>query len=244
MVISDWEQCIETVTKVLAQDERNILALRIYVFYLLAREGNLEDGLQRLLFLKTTIEKAEPQNAHLLYKCAQLFSRVSGRDFDILRVCYDMVDRALKLNPIEADYAIEKASIILMSGDVQTAFQLFQEANSLDESKVESLTGMIQCRLLQGKIDDAEQQIEFVNEVQVSVGRTPEIAFLEAMLIARKPDPDLNAKIAATVKTLDECLRLHIALTKTLNAGFEFYIKLNPDFLLNMCKGIEVYNWS
>jgi tetratricopeptide repeat protein 21B len=89
-------------------------------------------------------------------------------------------------------------------------------------------------------IDDAAQQIEFVNEVQVSVGRTPEIAFLEAMLQARKPETDLNTKVTQTLKTLDECLRLHISQTKALNPGFEFYIRLNPDFLLSMSKGIIV----
>jgi len=55
--------------------------------------------------------------------------------------------------------------------------------------------GMIQCRLLQGYIDDAAQQIEFVNEVQVSVGRTSEIAFLEAMLTSRKADIEFSQKV-------------------------------------------------
>jgi hypothetical protein len=61
------------------------------------------------------------------------------------------------------------------------------------------------------------------------------------MLTARKADVDFNTRVLNTVKTLDECLRLHIALTKTLNPGFEFYVRLNPDFLLSLCK--EYLQW-
>lgn len=238
MIIADWEQCLEAVQKVLSVDDKNILAQKINVFYLLAREGNLEDGVEKMKQLMNTIDRVEAQNADLYFKCAQLFSRVSGRDVEVLKVAYTMAEKAQKLKPLEAEYAVEKANIVLMMGDIQAAFAQYQEATAFDESKIEPLTGMIQCRLLQGSIDDAEQQIEFVNEIQVSVGRTPEIAFLEAMLIARKPDPDFNNKVANTTKTLDECLRLHIALTKTLSPGFDFYVKLNPDFLLSLCKGI------
>ena len=65
-----------------------------------------------------------------------------------------------------------------MLGDVDEAYKLFQEASSLDESKLESITGMIECKLLQDDIDDAENQIEFVNVMQQTVGRTATIAYL------------------------------------------------------------------
>ena len=44
-----------------------------------------------------------------------------------------------------------------MMEEYDKAFQLFQEAAALDESKIESLSGMILCKILQGVIDDAEQ---------------------------------------------------------------------------------------
>jgi hypothetical protein len=36
------------------------------------------------------------------------------------------------------------------------------------------------------------------------------------------------------MKFVDESLKLHIALTKTLLPGTEFYIYLNPDFLISI----------
>ena len=65
-----------------------------------------------------------------------------------------------------------------MLGKVDEAYRSFQEASSLDESKLESIAGMIECRLLQHEFDDAEHQIEFVNVMQQTIGRTPIIAYL------------------------------------------------------------------
>ena len=236
MMITDWEQFIEVVQRVLASDERNFFALQAYIFYLLAQDGNIELGCEKLKFLNGTLEKNEPNNADVFFKCAQLFSRISGRDPDILKVTLSMIDKALKIRPLEADFAIEKAYHFLMMGDVQGAFNQYQEAAALDESKIDPLTGMIQCRLLQGMIDDAEQQIEFVNEIQVSVGKTPEMAFLEAMLNCRRPNMDAETKISSVIRYLDESLKLQIAQTKALNQDYSFYIKLNPDFLLSLSK--------
>ncbi len=35
---------------------------------------------------------------------------------------------------------------------------------------------------------------------------------------------------------LNKCLSLHVQSTKGVKAGFEFYVKLNPDFLLELAK--------
>ena len=74
----------------------------------------------------------------------------------------------------------------MMIEEFDKAFALFQEAAALDESRIESLAGMIHCRIRQGVIDDAEQQIEFINEMQTSTGRTPDIAYLEGLLNSKK----------------------------------------------------------
>lgn len=35
------------------------------------------------------------------------------------------------------------------------AYQYYQEAAALDETKIEALTGMIQCKILQNEVEDA-----------------------------------------------------------------------------------------
>jgi len=59
---------------------------------------------------------------------------------------------------------------------------VFQEAAALDEGRVESLYGMIQCKLNQNIIDDAESQLEFVAELQASTERSAGLSYLESML--------------------------------------------------------------
>ncbi len=89
-----------------------------------------------------------------------------------------MVDKCRKADPLKADYCIEQGNQLLMLGESESAYKLFEEASSLDQSKVESITGMIECKLIQNEIDDAAEQVEFVNVMQESVGRTPIIAYL------------------------------------------------------------------
>lgn len=96
---------------------------------------------------------------------------------------------------------------------------------------MEPLYGMIYCRIMQGKIEDALQQIELVNEINEGQPKTAKHYFLEAMISYRKSNPR-----DATVKLLDQCLNLHITTTKEVPAGFEFYAQLNPDFLLELSK--------
>ena len=38
----DWEQALETIQKVLMDERQNVEALRIYIFYLLSRESDLD----------------------------------------------------------------------------------------------------------------------------------------------------------------------------------------------------------
>lgn len=34
------------------------------------------------------------------------------------------------------------------------------------------VTGIIRCQLIQGQLEDAEQQLEFLNEIQQSIGKS------------------------------------------------------------------------
>lgn len=94
---------------------------------------------------------------------------------------------------------------------------------------------MIECKLLQDDIDDAENQLEFVNVMTQTVGRTPTIAYLEAMLTIKKPN-QTNQSISEFYKILDGALKLQIAYSKTLTSGFSYYSKLNPNFLYSIAE--------
>lgn len=118
-----------------------------------------------------------------------------------------------------------------MLGDFKGAFQIYQKAATYDEQNMDPLYGMIYCKIKQEQIDDAEQQLEFLNEIGVSFGKTAQHVFLEAMIEWRKNKNRENA-----CKLLDSCLNLHVTSTKEVPPGFDFYIKLNADFLMELAK--------
>lgn len=56
MVNGDWEQALETVQKVLVRDRQNVEGLRIYSFYLLTRENDIEYVQEKLDELITAMK--------------------------------------------------------------------------------------------------------------------------------------------------------------------------------------------
>lgn len=62
--------------------------------------------------------------------------------------------------------------------------------------------GMILAKLLQGVVDDAESQIDFINSTNNNGERTAEIAYLEALLSTKKD----NADPKVTIKLLEEVI--------------------------------------
>ena len=73
-----------------------------------------------------------------------------------------------------------------MLGDFQGAYKTYQKASQLDESNMIPLFGMILCRIRQEMIDDAEQQLEFLNEIGESSAKTAEHVYLEAIIEWRR----------------------------------------------------------
>ncbi len=71
--------------------------------------------------------------------------------------------------------------------------------------------------------------------MQQTIGRTPIIAYLEAVLTLRKAGQSLPALIEAH-KILDGALKLQITYSKSLPPGFNYYTKLNPDFLFSIAE--------
>jgi tetratricopeptide repeat protein 21B len=98
------------------------------------------------------------------------------------------------------------------------------------------LFGMILCRIRQDMIDDAEQQLEFLNEIGESAAKTAEHVYLEAIIEWRRKGNRDQA-----IKLLDQALNLHISSTKGASGNLDFYIKLNADFLMELAKEYLVH---
>jgi tetratricopeptide repeat protein 21B len=93
----DWEQALETIQKVIIEDRQNVEALRIYIFYLLSRETDLDLVVEKMNELNEAMRIQEPKNAELYYNLARLFARFCGRKEVVLKKTLQMLDLAMGL---------------------------------------------------------------------------------------------------------------------------------------------------
>jgi len=230
MMTADWDQALESAGRVQQQEHNNIEALRLNVLFLLSRESRCDEAAKKLQELVAAIKELEPRNHELVMSCAQLFSRLAGRHKAILSITCAMMQRTADAAPDQAKYLTELGYQQMLQGELTKAEQTFHQAVAKDETDVRALYGIIHCRVQEGNLDDAEEQLEFLSEIQVSVGKSPDLAFLQSLLAWRK-----RRDVEAALNLLNETLTLHITAFKAA-AGYDFFIKLNADFMLEIAR--------
>jgi tetratricopeptide repeat protein 21B len=102
---------------------------------------------------------------------------------------------------------------------------------SLDETSVAALNGVILCQLLENQVDEAQQQIEFLNEIQSSIGKSAELHYLSAFLENLK-----NAPSEKVMQLLDDAVTTHAKVTENVPYSAEYFRLLAPDFTVQVAK--------
>ncbi len=121
----DWDQALDTVQQVLYDDRSNVEGLRIYIFYLLSRETDLDLVIEKMDELMEAMRRQEPKNAELYYNLARLFARFCGRKEQVLNKTQEMLKIALQLQPENSHFHTEAAFEKSMLGDYATAFGMY-----------------------------------------------------------------------------------------------------------------------
>ena len=230
MMTADWDQALEAAGRLQQHEANNIEALRLNVLFLLSRESRCEEAAERLQELVTALQHLEPRNHDLTLSCAQLFSRLAGRHKAILNITFNMIKKVTDALPEKAKYLTELGYQYMMQGELSKAEQTFHSAVAKDETDVRALFGIINCRVQEGSLDDAEEQLEFLSEIQISVGKSPDLAFLQSLIAWRK-----RRDAEGALNLLNETLTLHITNFKSA-VGYDFFIKLNADFMLEIAR--------
>lgn len=106
----------------------------------------------------------------------------------VLTQTAQLVSRARKLRPDSSEFATEYGYQQELRKEYGSATESYREASKLEETNVQALTGMIRCQIVQGKLEDAEQQLELFRMVQSTIGRSSELLFLDALLAWRKDE--------------------------------------------------------
>ncbi|KAJ8385445.1 hypothetical protein AAFF_G00188970 [Aldrovandia affinis] len=231
LTLQDWEQTVDAAQRLLQKDKSCVEAQRMIALHSLCREGDIPESVKQLTNLITTLEMQEPHNPELLYRISLAFTRTCGRAEKILELTHTLVDRAFSLASGNAELATELGYQLVLQGRVKEAIKWYRTAMTLDETSVSALTGIIRCQLTEGHVADAEQQLEFLAEIQQSIGKSGELLYLRALLAVRKRRPQVEVK-----GLLNEAVETHFSALQGLPLGAEYFEKLNPDFLLEVVK--------
>uniref|UniRef100_A0A8C6XU84 Tetratricopeptide repeat domain 21A n=1 Tax=Naja naja TaxID=35670 RepID=A0A8C6XU84_NAJNA len=178
------------------------------------------------------LDTKEPQRPEFHFQKMLVITRLSGKNQDILQEVYDFIKTACsKLISTDARFANELGYQQILQGKWKEASSWYRKAIDLDENTVDSLTGIIWCQVLGGKLEEAEQQLEFLKEVQQSIGKSSVLAYLQAVIASRK---NKTEQIAGAF--LNEAAELHFSALHGLPLSIEYYEKLNPMFLIEIVK--------
>jgi tetratricopeptide repeat protein 21B len=137
----------------------------------------------------SSLDKSEPRNHVMYYEMAQAPARLGGRTQAVLQQTRTMLERAMALAPDTAAYLNEHALQMLRRDHIGEAAKLYKRAMEVDDTSVAALNGTILCQLLEGKLDDAEQQLNFLAEIQASIGKTATLSYLRALLASKQNAP-------------------------------------------------------
>ncbi|XP_044274364.1 tetratricopeptide repeat protein 21B [Varanus komodoensis] len=231
LALQDWEQATETAHRLLQKDALTLEAIKMEAVRHLCREGNIPEASSKLAELISALDKLEPHNPQLFCKTALVFSRTCGRNPLILQQTQILVERASSLASHDANIATELGYQMILQGKIKEAVKWYKTGMTLDETSVPALTGIIRSQLMEGKLDDVEQQLEFLNEIQQSIGKSAELSYLRAVLAMKK-----HKGQEEVITLLNDVLDTHFSSLQGLPLGVEYFEKLNPDFLIEIIK--------
>ena len=83
------------------------------------------------------------------------------------------------------------------------AEKCYKSALNIEENNISALLGKLHCQIAQDQLTEAEQQLEFLNEVQQNLNMNAEFPYLKAIMAKKRNTLD---KI---VKLIDEAINFH-----------------------------------
>ncbi|ETO17721.1 hypothetical protein RFI_19595 [Reticulomyxa filosa] len=113
-------------------------------------------------FKKRSGEKKERKNVTKYYFLKPFFFFLAN---SILQLCQQLIKHAVELDPENPLYLKEQAYIYMCSDRIEEARQIYEEANIVDEQlSKEVLYGIIECKIAQGQMSEAEEVFELLEE--------------------------------------------------------------------------------
>ncbi|XP_049583785.1 tetratricopeptide repeat protein 21B-like isoform X2 [Syngnathus scovelli] len=229
--LQDWDQTTEAAVRVLQMNTNNLDALHMLTLHSLCINGDIFESTKHLSNLIKSLHVQEPQNPELALRMSLAFSRVCGRNETVLEQVFRMVEKAFDVTQENSELAAELGYLLVLQGKIKEATKWFKTAMTLDEMSLTALTGTIWCQLIEGSLEEAEKDLEFLMEIQQTSEKSGEILYLLALVAIKKHRPQEEI-----TKLLKDAAATHFLTVQGLPLGVEYFQKLNPDFLLQIAK--------
>jgi tetratricopeptide repeat protein 21B len=236
LAMLDWEQTIDTANRAMGMKSSCLQARQYIILHLLCKEGNYTEAASQLEELLRCFAQEEPQNARLLHQFARLFCRVSGQNPLVLQQTYAFQEKAVSLNSGNAELLCELGYQLLSQSRPKDAIKCYQNAYKTDESCVNAVIGIIWCQLMENQVESAVSQFEFLSEVNDSLGKSAEVAYLTALVSVKRNEP--QEKI---IGLLNNAVKVHSEKYQSMPLGPDYLCALNPSFLLQIAKACMTY---
>lgn len=226
----DWDQAAEVTQRILARDSMNVEALIIAALYPIVKEGRHSAAATVVSDLFAALRTREPRNVTLYLTCAQSFSRLTNSSV-LLAATTPLAEYALQLAPNSSDAIAEVAHHQLVRGDVKSALASYKRASTAGDANMSSLLGLIRCYIITGNLNEAAQNIEFVNEIQTGQVRNVELLYLAALIKWRR-----NKSQSQSLEKLDQAVEAYRQEIAQQQLGVEMYGRLNPSLIIDIAR--------
>ena len=125
----------------------------------------------------------------------------------------------------------ELAYIHVLKGNYEKAKSLYMTSSRSDSQNLDVLYGTIQCQIYLGEFRDAQDQLELLQELSTHTHKSAKLEFLSSLLAAYyRNDQDER------VQHLYTAIELQIIAANSREKSVDYYIDINPDFMLECAK--------
>ncbi|XP_031692315.1 tetratricopeptide repeat protein 21B isoform X1 [Oncorhynchus kisutch] len=229
LALQDWEQALDTAARILQQDGRNLNAIQVLAIHTIVRDGDLVKAKEHLQALVSAAEVSEPCSPGLHVSLTQPISRLCGGNPEILQLLTPFTERAYSKAPGNADVANEMGYLLSLQKKTKEATRWYSTALDIDTSSVPALAGLIRCQLMDGQLQEAANQLEFLREIHQSIGQSAELVLLQALLVHKR-----GAGLAVMSPLLKEATDLHFLDLRGRPMGPDYFHRLHPDFIFQV----------
>ena len=214
---------------------QNFELFKILALCNLMQDGDFKTAIYNLNKMLEIMLDVEPKNPNLYYNSAKLFESISDKNKGILEICSQLIDKSIEYNPRESNYLIEKAYLLLYSGQIKEATELFEKCGEIDSANKDNVIGLIWCKIYQGKYREASEDVKYMCEINESINipKSYKMCLLEVITQAH-----FGANEEKVLNLSKEALKVYIQTNKSLlpKDKYDVIINTNYDFLLKLAE--------